>query len=234
MPLDFSSVTRFFASLPICALLAAPVAAATFDFDISGTFDGAVINGTAIDQDFRMTGTAVNPSGVPAPGAANTVTAELDPASLVLSYGGSVLASTFFAGSGEYGLSGGPVTLNAPRILEFSMGSGGLAALDMRALTPADSIVLEFVLEGETVWLGWGGQGRNLGITLIRDTDGVVQFGEDDWLAPTLLQGQTTRNVTYTPAPSPSAVPLPAAGWMLIAGLGGLALIRRRRTGATL
>lgn len=32
--------------------------------------------------------------------------------------------------------------------------------------------------------------------------------------------------------PDPSAIPLPAAGWMLIAGLGGLAALRRRRKAA--
>ncbi len=32
------------------------------------------------------------------------------------------------------------------------------------------------------------------------------------------------------PDPDPNVVPLPAAGWMLVAGLGGLAAMRRRKT----
>lgn len=40
----------------------------------------------------------------------------------------------------------------------------------------------------------------------------------------------TSLTVDYTPPPPPP-VPLPAAGWMLIAGLGGLAALRRRRKG---
>ena len=91
MPLDFSSVTRFFASRRFCAACRTGGRRLQFDFDIKcAPSTGAVINGTAIDQDFRMTRTAVNPSGVPAPGAGqNTSTAELDPASLVPVYGGS-------------------------------------------------------------------------------------------------------------------------------------------------
>jgi hypothetical protein len=39
-------------------------------------------------------------------------------------------------------------------------------------------------------------------------------------------------SVTYTPPPPPNVVPLPAAGWMLLAGLGGIAAMKRRRKAA--
>jgi hypothetical protein len=40
--------------------------------------------------------------------------------------------------------------------------------------------------------------------------------------------GEVAATVTYTYTPAPALVPLPAAGVMLLAGLGGLALMRRR------
>jgi len=47
----------------------------------------------------------------------------------------------------------------------------------------------------------------------------------------TSTKGLSHATIYYngTPVPPPSAVPLPAAGWMLLAGLGGIAALRRRR-----
>ena len=60
------------------------------------------------------------------------------------------------------------------------------------------------------------------------------QFGSGP-TAPSTAGGSSTFSGPSTPITqvvtndTPSAVPLPAAGWMLLAGVGGLALVRRRK-----
>ncbi len=68
--------------------------------------------------------------------------------------------------------------------------------------------------------------------------DGVSQgtFNSNSYVGSTLLTSFAVeatqqndnfrvRSITYTPAP----VPLPAAGWMLLAGIGGIAAMKRRK-----
>lgn len=43
------------------------------------------------------------------------------------------------------------------------------------------------------------------------------------------IGGTTTVNLTVGSAPGSTVIPLPAAGWLLLAGIGGLAAMRRRR-----
>lgn len=49
--------------------------------------------------------------------------------------------------------------------------------------------------------------------------------------AVTLAKSVITTDGATPPPPTPGAVPLPAAGWLLFAGLGGLAAMRRRKQG---
>ena len=56
---------------------------------------------------------------------------------------------------------------------------------------------------------------------------GLSAFDPDAWTLSFFVADGTQDLVTGQPAPAP--VPLPAAGWMLLAGLGALALGRTRR-----
>lgn len=221
------------ATAALAATLAAVPAAAgpLFSFEIRGTFNNAVIDTTPIDGEFLIQGQTLTTghSGVPGSGP---VTAPLDTASLTLSYDGSVVATGLYGGAGGYGSPGGlvVVTTNMPPIFSFSGPAGG--PFDLGPETNADSIMFEFTLAGTTTWLGFGGAGRNMGITIDQDDDGVARFDEPRWLARNLLGGRpgdVIRTVSYTPASDIAPIPLPAAGWLLLAALGGLAALRRRR-----
>ncbi|GGE25889.1 VPLPA-CTERM protein sorting domain-containing protein [Gemmobacter megaterium] len=56
-------------------------------------------------------------------------------------------------------------------------------------------------------------------------------FGNSSWNYFSNL-GNALFEANFTAASNPAPIPLPAAGWMLIAGLGGLAALRRRRKSA--
>jgi hypothetical protein len=70
-----------------------------------------------------------------------------------------------------------------------------------------------------------GGQSSTVSFDLTADA-GTLLFGEfaSRWQSIN-VNGLTSTVVGGTPAP----IPLPAAGWMLLAGLGGLGLVARRR-----
>lgn len=65
----------------------------------------------------------------------------------------------------------------------------------------------------------------NYGVPYTSNTGLRLEFGPDSW-------DVGIDNIVYSTAKinQPPAVPLPAAGWMLLAGLGGLCAARKRRT----
>jgi hypothetical protein len=71
---------------------------------------------------------------------------------------------------------------------------------------------------------------------LDRDDDGRVFnafYVEFDGSAPLVFEGTATLGNSVTAEGNPLApIPLPAAGWMLLAGIGGLAAMARRRKAA--
>lgn len=63
---------------------------------------------------------------------------------------------------------------------------------------------------------------------IIGGTGSFTSFVSDFSAFPKAIDAKILREIK----PPPSAIPLPAAGWLMIAGLGGLAALRRRRKAA--
>lgn len=57
-----------------------------------------------------------------------------------------------------------------------------------------------------------------------------IELGPDAWdvAIDNVMFNVSTNSINPPPPPNPSAIPLPAAGWMLLASLGGFAALRRR------
>ena len=224
-------LTSTLSATALCVAMAAPAAAASFfTFEMAGTFD-TEIGGETVDQEFVLSGrTTTALTGTP--WAANPVNAPVAMDSLTLTYDGTDIGATLSSDAYFFGNLVSPATPNNPAIFTFNETAGGI---DFRPATPQDSIVFQTTFGGVDTWIGFGGTvtdepgigGRNMGITTELTGD-AVDFKEDTALDIRLgAEGETLRTATLQP------IPLPAAGWMMLAALGGLvAMGRRRQAGA--
>ncbi len=223
-------LTSTLSATALCVAMAAPAAAASFfTFEMAGTFD-TEIGGETVDQEFVLSGrTTTALTGTP--WAANPVNAPVAIDSLTLTYDGTDIGATLSSDAYFFGNLVSPATPNNPATFTFNQ-SGGV--IDFRPDTPQDSIVFETTFDGVKTWIGFGGTvtddiigGRNMGITTTFD-DGAVDFKEGTALEILrAAEGETFRTASLQP------IPLPAAGWMMLAALGGLvAMGRRRQAGA--
>ena len=220
------------ATLPLCAALAAPVSAASFfTFEVKATFSGVSIGSENIDQEFVLSGQTTPTAPFGWDGSPVEVAVDMD--SLSLTYGGSPIGTSkldLFT----YGLLGGDYTPNDPVVWRFSDSGSGI---DFRPATALDGVGFEMAFDGTDTWVAFGGSaagqpgpGANgaarFSITTATTASGAVDF-TDGFLLQRLDPPNNIRSATYTP------IPLPAAGWLLLGGIGGLALLGRRRKAQT-
>lgn len=139
-------------------------------------------------------------------------------------YGG-ILLSLFdedLAASGDM-FDGFPSAPNGIIDFEYTYDLGTTGALS-DGITAADLFPLnkrEIVIHGALLGAGIGGVGNEMAGNALLDNGGYSNF------VP-VAAGEIV-NTTLDGAMAP--VPLPAAGWMIIAGLGSLAAARRMRRG---
>lgn len=146
-----------------------------------------------------------------------------------------VINASLISGSvivGGFGDVTGPFTYNTNAIgnLDADLAVGWQpSAPGQISGVSGNNVVVSADQTGRAVAAGWNesdlGSGR------------IAVFGDVNWLSSIdLNEAQVVRNTQeflfdgfVGPNPPPTnPVPLPAAGWMLIAGIGGLAALRRR------
>lgn len=185
--------------------LGTPVNADALELDLFdgslGTLTGVMVTLTGA---FESTGTVINSSSGP-------VTAQAEE------------TVTFFANSSVFG----DVDFGASDDTGFQSFAPGVAG------TVVDLAGSEMVMLNPTNFADFTGAA---GDTFLIDFNTIVATGFTggggnlDFLVDTTAEISAEVKYTFDAAPTPVApIPLPAAGWMLLAGLGGIGLLGRRR-----
>ena len=102
------------------------------------------------------------------------------------------------------------------KILAASLGLALLAAAPASALTVKQNGTLDNWLDGQFA-----------GMKVLNSVPSLPPQAKGSVNGQPFVNGPTETSVPTTP-PNLSVVPVPAAGFLLLGGLGGLALLRRR------
>lgn len=129
--------------------------------------------------------------------------------------------STSIAAFGFYGTDLGDV--NNSLVLQLTKVGGGTVDLAVGNDTNAPSGALLFFGFIDAV-------DSYTSISFLNQPGGSDVFGFDDLIIGDIGQVVTPPTTPPTTPPNPSAVPLPAAGFLLLGALGGMGLTRRRKS----
>ena len=187
--------------------------AATYIYDLADHPDGSKRG--SYDYGLRLDAATPNPRFFTF-GNGSSVQLSYDDIALTATLSGSVFESTGVGTVGNaYTLSytmSGLTDLGGGFFVQKTSNSGGTLTLGTEVITLGTS-------SNGDHYFKFANDGHRLGTP-----NGIAGRG---WVA----SGPGANDFLFTAAVSDiSPVPLPAAGWMLIAGLGGLAGLRRRKT----
>lgn len=189
--------------------------AVTIDFTDAACGGGSCGNGSPLDQTYGdITGVNVIYDG-------NVATPTIDPV-LYWSTGYEGNNPAIYVNNGVT-MS---ITLEAEAGYEVSLESLGLAPFEDR-VSDVDVVIIDLATGLEVFEDSYEPLSTD-GITTISGTGWTSDVGYQLLFGPNLYNVGIT-SITYS-ATQIAAVPLPAAGWMLLSVLGGLVALRRRRT----
>lgn len=210
----------FLSALALALTLAIPARAVTIDITGCGLVScgpSTALNGT-LDPSLTVTGT-VGPTSMFADFSA------------VLDWGNELIFGSnqqlVFTGIGGIGYSWGQLgvgTLNSGQV-SLNGGSFGINLSDIYSTVFSGGATIQDVADLSVWWIA----GPPTGSVSFSLTGSVVNSFCDPGNSPGPQQGVCANSLTPGGTPTPAPVPLPAAAWLLVGAIGGLAGLRRLR-----